>query len=323
MNYSGRLACFALLLFSVFFPITGSTIMNSEDIRARLVLEAYRRAFPDRIEAIEHVDDDWTATIAGVRFFWARGRIVPEKDRRHWESYRPYIFYTYPDQARDPRGYTPERIAALRSMGDAEARRNGLDHHPAFRAALYGSSTRAGAERGLRKAALFGRTVSVHERIVPNIRRVDAAVAAAAKHDKETAAFLSGIGSLGGYNWREIRGTARRSYHSWGLAVDVQPRRRGNSAIFWEWERDRNPDWMLVPLERRWAPPRAVVDAFEREGFAWGGKWDFYDTMHFEYRPELHEMKRMFSAIGDADFRSGEAAALFGVGGGDLERLSR
>jgi len=26
---------------------------------------------------------------------------------------------------------------------------------------------------------------------------------------------------------------------------------------------------------------------FERHGFIWGGRWWHYDTMHFEYRPEL------------------------------------
>ncbi|MEJ2663631.1 MAG: M15 family metallopeptidase, partial [Spirochaetia bacterium] len=26
---------------------------------------------------------------------------------------------------------------------------------------------------------------------------------------------------------------------------------------------------------------------FEKYGFIWGGKWYHYDTMHFEYRPEL------------------------------------
>ncbi len=32
-------------------------------------------------------------------------------------------------------------------------------------------------------------------------------------------------------------------------------------------------------------PPTVLV--FERQGFVWGGKWFFFDTMHFEYRPEL------------------------------------
>ena len=30
-----------------------------------------------------------------------------------------------------------------------------------------------------------------------------------------------------------------------------------------------------------------IVEIFERHGFIWGGKWYHYDTMHFEYRPEL------------------------------------
>jgi len=29
------------------------------------------------------------------------------------------------------------------------------------------------------------------------------------------------------------------------------------------------------------------VEVFKRHGFTWGGKWHHYDTMHFEYRPEL------------------------------------
>ena len=39
----------------------------------------------------------------------------------------------------------------------------------------------------------------------------------------------------------------------------------------------------------RWATaiPQAIVDAFEAERFIWGGRWYHYDTMHFEYRPEL------------------------------------
>ncbi len=323
MKYSVRLACFALFLFSALYPITGSTIMNSDDVRARLVFEAYRRAFPDRITAIEFVNNDWTAVADGLRFYWARGTILPEKDRSHWASFRQHGFYAYPDEVRDPRSYSPERVIALRRQGDAETRLNGADHHPAFRAALYGGATRAGAEKNLVTAQLFGRTVSVHRRIAEAVERVHAAVAEAAKADAETAAFLAGIGSVGGYNWREIRGTARRSYHSWGLAIDVQPRRLENKATFWEWERNRNEDWMLVPLERRWMPPRAVIAAFEREGFTWGGKWDFYDTMHFEYRPELHEMKRVFAALENPDAEFLKPKTLFGVGDGDREPAGR
>ncbi len=33
--------------------------------------------------------------------------------------------------------------------------------------------------------------------------------------------------------------------------------------------------------------PLEIVEIFERHGFIWGGRWYHYDTMHFEYRPEL------------------------------------
>jgi hypothetical protein len=59
---------------------------------------------------------------------------------------------------------------------------------------------------------------------------------------------------------------------------------------------------MLIPLERRWQPPEKVIRAFEYEGFIWGGKWIFFDTMHFEYRPELHEINRLLAAR-DGDSR--------------------
>ncbi len=29
------------------------------------------------------------------------------------------------------------------------------------------------------------------------------------------------------------------------------------------------------------------IDIFERHGFIWGGRWYHFDTMRFEYRPEL------------------------------------
>ena len=38
--------------------------------------------------------------------------------------------------------------------------------------------------------------------------------------------------------------------------------------------------------------PQAIVAAFARQGFIWGGAWRHFDTMHFEYRPELLPLAR-------------------------------
>jgi hypothetical protein len=51
-------------------------------------------------------------------------------------------------------------------------------------------------------------------------------------------------------------------------------------------------DWHNVPHEKRLEPPGVVVGIFEENGFLWGGKWPWYDTMHFEYRPEILLLSR-------------------------------
>jgi hypothetical protein len=48
--------------------------------------------------------------------------------------------------------------------------------------------------------------------------------------------------------------------------------------------------------------PKAV-EIFERHDFIWAGKWNHYDTMHFEYRPELINSVRVDCA---ADSRSSQ-----------------
>ena len=42
-----------------------------------------------------------------------------------------------------------------------------------------------------------------------------------------------------------------------------------------------------------------LIKAFESFGFIWGGKWRYYDTMHFEYRPEI----LVLSNIAQTDLR--------------------
>ncbi len=316
-------ALLSALLAAAAVSLGAAPLFTPENNRSRLILEAYRRSFPDRVTEVRWQDGDWTIRLGDELFYWARGRILPPDLKDRWEAYKPYVFYTYQASVPDPAAYSAERIAELRRIGDADARKNGNDSYGAFRAALYGGSTRREVEQNLVKTTLFNRNVTVHRRIREAVGRVDRAVKALALKDAGVAAFLKEIGSLGGYNWRDIRGTQRISYHSWGLAIDVTPKKLGGKSIFWEWERNRNPDWMLVPAARRWGPPEAVVRAFEREGFIWGGTWDLYDGMHFEYRPELFEINRAASAVGGAlPFwnvwsEPPTAADEPGVGGGD------
>jgi hypothetical protein len=83
----------------------------------------------------------------------------------------------------------------------------------------------------------------------------------------------------GTINCRPIAGTSRVSAHGYGIAVDIAIGR----AHYWRWDGGKPGD---VKSYRN-AIPFEIVEIFERHGFIWGGKWYHYDTMHFEYRPEL------------------------------------
>ncbi|MDR2518266.1 MAG: M15 family metallopeptidase [Spirochaetaceae bacterium] len=289
-----------------------AALLEAQEPDAALVFTSFQHTFPDKITKIMRADGDWAAVVEGQVFYWAQGRILPSDLRHQWESYRPQPFMLYPKEIPDPSGYGPEQIEALRNRGGREARLGGDEPHNGFRAALYGGITRREVELRQVKTAFLGRQIVVHERIAEAIRRIDARITGLARENPEAAAFIASIDSAGGYNWRQIQGTRRMSYHSWGLAVDIQPKPKeaGNKAIYWLWERAFNDNWMTVPLERRWIPPAEVVRAFENEGFIWGGRWALYDNMHFEYRPELHEANRLLAAETIAPDRAGGAPDL-------------
>jgi len=122
---------------------------------------------------------------------------------------------------------------------------------------------------------LGGKTFWVHRSIQAPLRRVAARIDAAMKRAPTIARFFDSPG--GTFNWRHIAGTDELSMHSWAIAIDLDTKR----ANYWRNERQDRP------LVWKNAYPQAIVDAFEAEGFIWGGRWYHFDTMHFEYRPEL------------------------------------
>lgn len=78
---------------------------------------------------------------------------------------------------------------------------------------------------------------------------------------------------------RTIAGTDRLSAHGLGIAIDIAV----DKAHYWRWTKRRAG----APLKFLNTIPLEIVEIFERHGFIWGGRWYHYDTMHFEYRPEL------------------------------------
>ncbi|AUC94540.1 hypothetical protein CWS35_09875 [Bradyrhizobium sp. SK17] len=80
---------------------------------------------------------------------------------------------------------------------------------------------------------------------------------------------------------RAVADTGRMSMHGYAAAIDLNLK----VSDYWLWAAKGDGKAKTIPYKNRM--PREIVDIFERHGFIWGGKWYHYDTMHFEYRPEL------------------------------------
>lgn len=83
------------------------------------------------------------------------------------------------------------------------------------------------------------------------------------------------------YYWRKVSGAKRQSTHSYGIAIDINV----SYSDYWLWSNPKAKESDQIKYRNR--IPMEIVRIFERHGFIWGGRWYHYDTMHFEYRPEL------------------------------------
>lgn len=138
--------------------------------------------------------------------------------------------------------------------------------------ATYGGAAKL-VEASLVVVKIRGQALSVHRRAASAFRKVGERLDRAVEKDPSLDPYLQALG--GTFIWRDIAGTNRQSSHSYGVSLDINP------ALSHYWRSaGKEPKWVNKI-------PQAIVDAFEAEGFIWGGRWFHYDTMHFEWRPEL------------------------------------
>jgi len=125
------------------------------------------------------------------------------------------------------------------------------------------------ASTGRKYRVTVTRINGVDRKLAAVSRELDALVA----RKPEMKKYLVPLG--GTFKWRTIAGTKRLSVHSFGAAIDINVK----YSAYWRWNKGSYRYRNRIPLD--------IVKIFERHGFIWGGKWYHYDTMHFEYRPEL------------------------------------
>jgi hypothetical protein len=156
----------------------------------------------------------------------------------------------------------------------------GRVRHEAFFMKVYGSSA-AEVEKNLTTIVWCPKLVGQTIRIT-RVNEVDKKLMQVSEELDEHPEWKKYLVNIGGtFLWRNIHGTNRHSMHSFGMTVDINT----DYSDYWEWACHCTDESNDVKYKNR--IPQGIVDVFEKYGFIWGGKWYHYDTMHFEYRPEL------------------------------------
>lgn len=250
------------------------------------VLSALEEAFPHRVERVARRDGDWALFVGGEWLYWAGGRLLPDAERGNAAAFQPWGFYRYAPGM----PATPDLTASQRARLDELVRVMEADpprRHPALADALWRVNGRQAAWDRQKTIFFLGLKTMVHREILEDLAAVEEAILAAARTDPAVAAFVETLATVEGYNYRRVDGTESLSNHAYGIAVDLIPRSYRGLQVYWRWADNAGVDWYELPQHQRFQIPEAVVEAFERHGFVWGGKWHFFDAMHFEYRPEI------------------------------------
>jgi len=210
---------------------------------------------------ISHCKNNYIIWIDGTKMLYDDGKEKSFKERINNPDIEDMFYYKYPRGENSyflPKyNYDPGRI------------RNEL-----FMQKMYGNSAQEVARNLVRinwMSKSTGKAISVTKvnNINNQLKKVSQELDLLPQSLRKYATITAGT-----FNWRTISGTRRLSIHSFGAAIDLNVK----YASYWKWKKKYRYNNLI---------PKEIVKIFEKHGFIWGGKWYHYDTMHFEYRPEL------------------------------------
>lgn len=249
---------------AVAFSIIGATSLSATP-KQRLSSEAQKR----RLDALVCAYPDFLAGHDRVELEWKDGTKMPVFDGKRRKSYEERLrSASLTDQLL--LSYPKGRLAKPpRRRSDPGRFRN-----TAFFDKMYGDCTKGETQRTLVKVKWLERLNGgdVMMTSVNGVAQRLWEVSAELEKTRGLKRFL--VPSAGAFNCRPVKDTGQRSMHARGAAIDINI---------------RHADYWLLGTRKRYRNriPWRIIKTFESHGFIWGGKWGHFDTMHFEYRPEL------------------------------------
>jgi hypothetical protein len=258
-----RQAVAAVLLLTVaIITLAAENSLFAQDDQLRPALDKLVAAYPNALAGHD-----------AKLLRWRDGTVMPLSDGADSKTFPELLRHaSIIDQFRVPypRGPLVEPPAA-----DADP---GRFRNAAFFTKMYGDCQRDEVSPRLVSLTWLPKTwgksirVTSVNNVDAHLRAVSAEIDALPDKIKRAAYPIAGT-----YNCRAVADTGQPSPHSYGIAIDL------NTAVsdYWYW---RPHDGPIVYRNRM---PEEIVAIFEKHGFIWGGKWYHFDTMHFEFRPEL------------------------------------
>ncbi len=270
-----------------------SKIEPREAYNGEVELLSLHLAYPNRVSEPIKTNNNLGFYLDNTNwFYWADGRILKEDNLTNKDNLVSYSFYSYGDTIPEILDASDENYKKI--QGQITSKRSSVKDNT-FSDILYSGDNEKTMYTNMQLIRVLGYRIQVHSMIVDRLKNVDYEIQAIAKTNSNVSDFLKSLAMTSGYAWRNVSKSSSRSYHSYGIAVDVLPRKTYGKQVYWGWSRVNDKHWYAIPLKKRWLPPQEVIDVFENYDFIWGGKWQFFDTIHFEYRPEIIIYNRLMN----------------------------
>ena len=209
------------------------------------------------------------------RFHFAEGAMLPDEDYKSGERYVSY-YYAYP---------TDDCVMVTRYPVVYTTKLYDIERDYEFYYDLYGRSRKEiNARLEFIQFGRFSFPMNTGTECYEQTLKVFKEFEELRHSTPQLERWFNSIKSISSFSPRVIASSGKPSMHTFSVAMDILT--RDNRPNYWYWNAQLNQKWWLIPENQRAFVPKEVIEIFEKNGFCWGGKWERYDIMHFEYKPE-------------------------------------